>query len=123
MGSRSSRSPDGHHSRGPGRRPAFAGVGLVDLTGPECVAFEQEFAAWVGAREAVAVSSCTAALELSLRALDLPAGARVLMPTITFCGVASAVIHAGLVPVLADVDPFTATMSPATASAASPGGR
>ena len=87
-------------------------------TGPECVAFEQEFAAWVGAREAVAVSSCTAALELSLRALDLPAGARVLVPTVTFCGVASAVLHAGLVPVLADVDPLTATMSPATASAA-----
>ena len=87
-------------------------------TGPECVAFEQEFAAWVGAREAVAVSSCTAGLELSLRALDLPAGARVLVPTITFCGVASAVLHAGLVPVLADVDPLTATMSPATASAA-----
>jgi dTDP-4-amino-4,6-dideoxygalactose transaminase len=87
-------------------------------TGPECVAFEQEFAAWVGAREAVAVSSCTAALELSLRALDLPAGARVLVPTITFCGVASAVLHAGLVPVLADVDPLTATMSPATASTA-----
>jgi perosamine synthetase len=87
-------------------------------TGPECVAFEQEFAAWVGAREAVAVSSCTAGLELSLRVLDLPAGARVLVPTITFCGVASAVLHAGLVPVLADVDPMTATMSPATASAA-----
>jgi perosamine synthetase len=87
-------------------------------TGPECVAFEQEFAAWVGAREAVAVSSCTAALELSLRALNLPAGARVLVPTITFCGVASAVLHAGLVPVLADVDPLTATMSPATATLA-----
>ena len=87
-------------------------------TGPECVAFEQEFAAWVGAREAVAVSSCTAALELSLRALNLPAGARVLVPTITFCGVASAVLHAGLVPVLADVDPLTATVSPATATLA-----
>ena len=41
---------------------------------------------------------------------------------ITFCGVASAVLHAGLVPVLADVDPLTATMSPATAVRRCPGG-
>ena len=58
-------------------------------TGPECVAFEQEFAAWVGAREAVAVSSCTAAIELSLRALDLPAGPGCWCRPITFCGVAT----------------------------------
>ena len=83
-------------------------------TGPECLAFEEEFATWVGARNAVAVSSCTAGLELSLRALGLPDRARVLVPAITFCGAANAVLHAGLVPVLADVDPGTSTVSPAT---------
>ena len=87
-------------------------------TGPECAAFEDEFADWVRAEQAVAVSSCTAALELSLLALHLPSDARVLVPAITFCGAVGAIIHAGLVPVLVDVDPDTGTVSPATCAAA-----
>lgn len=87
-------------------------------TGPECAAFEEEFAAWVKAEHAVSVSSCTAALELSLLSLHLPRDARVLVPAITFCGVVGAIIHAGLVPVLVDVDPETGTVSPATCAAA-----
>ncbi|MGW2519702.1 DegT/DnrJ/EryC1/StrS family aminotransferase [Streptomyces sp. NPDC001617] len=82
-------------------------------TGPETVAFEREFASYVGAAHAVAVSSCTAALELALRALELPAGAAVLVPAVTFCGAAQAVLHAGLRPVLVDVDPRTAMVTPA----------
>lgn len=88
-------------------------------TGPECAAFEEEFASWLGAEEAVAVSSCTAAIELSLRAMHLPAKSRVLVPAITFCGVAGAVQHAGHVAVLVDVDPCSGTVSPATVSQAS----
>ena len=65
-------------------------------TGPECAAFEDEFATYVGAQHAVTVSSCTAGLELALRALHLPAGSQVLVPTITFCGAVEAVVHAGL---------------------------
>ncbi len=65
---------------------------------------EGEFAAAMGTRFALAVSSCSAALFLSLRALDLPAGARVLIPAFTFAAVPSAVIHAGCEPVLAEVD-------------------
>ena len=87
-------------------------------TGPECVAFEEEFAAWVGAEHAVSVSSCTAAVELALRSLHLPATAKVLIPTITFCGVVSAIAHAGLTPVLVDVDPETGQVSPAACQAA-----
>lgn len=87
-------------------------------TGPECAAFEYEFAAWVGAEHAVAVSSCTVAIELALRALHLPYGAKVLVPTITFCGAVSAVVHAGLTPVLVDADPTTGMVSPATCAAA-----
>lgn len=87
-------------------------------TGPECAAFEEELAAWLGVPHAVSVSSCTAALELGFRAMRLPAGARVLVPAITFCGAVEAVVHAGLVPVLADVDALTGQMSPATAAAA-----
>lgn len=82
-------------------------------TGPQTQLFESEFAAHVGARHAVAVSSCTAALELSLRALRLPPGGLVLVPDITFCGAAQAILHAGLRPVLVDVDPDTAMPTPA----------
>ena len=73
-------------------------------TGPEVAAFENDFAAAVGAAKAVAVSSCTAAMELSLRALRLPPGAPVLTPTLTFCGAVHAIVHAGLRPVLVDID-------------------
>jgi perosamine synthetase len=76
-------------------------------TGPEVGEFEREFADWVGAEYAVAISSCTAAIELSLRALRLPAGARVLTSTMTFCGAIHAIVHAGLRPVLVDVNPDT----------------
>lgn len=64
---------------------------------------EQEFADLLGARYALAVSSCSAALFLSLKALDLPRGARVLIPAFTFAAVPSAVIHADCVPVLCEV--------------------
>lgn len=64
---------------------------------------EREFAAFIGARFALALSSCSAALFLSLKALDLPRGARVLIPGFTFAAVPSAVVHADCVPVLAEV--------------------
>jgi dTDP-4-amino-4,6-dideoxygalactose transaminase len=73
-------------------------------TGAECAAFEGEFADYLGVRHVVAVSSCTAALELSLRALRLPAGSAVLTPSLTFCGAVAAILHAGLRPVLVDID-------------------
>jgi len=65
---------------------------------------EAEFAAMMGVRYALAVSSCSAALFLSLRALDLPRGAKVLVPAFTFAAVPSAVVHAECVPVLVEVD-------------------
>lgn len=64
---------------------------------------EEEFAALLGAKYALAVSSCSAALFLSLKALDLPRGARVLIPAFTFAAVPSAVVHADCVPVLVEV--------------------
>jgi len=64
---------------------------------------EAEFAALIGSRYALAVSSCSAALFLSLKALGLPRGARVLVPAFTFAAVPSAVLHADLVPVLVEV--------------------
>lgn len=64
---------------------------------------EQEFAALLGSKYALAVSSCSAALFLSLKALDLPRDARVMIPGFTFAAVPSAVIHADCVPVLCEV--------------------
>ena len=87
-------------------------------SGQHVVEFEREFAAYLGVEHAVAVSSCTAAIELSLRALDLPPGSKVLTSTTTFCGAASAIIHAGHVAVLADVDELSAMPSPETVAAA-----
>jgi dTDP-4-amino-4,6-dideoxygalactose transaminase len=64
---------------------------------------EAEFAELLGSRYALAVSSCSAALFLSLKALDLPRGARVLIPAFTFAAVPSAVVHADCLPVLVEV--------------------
>ncbi len=64
---------------------------------------EQEFAELMGSRYALAVASCSAALFLALKALDLPRGAEVLIPAFTFAAVPSAVVHADCVPVLVEV--------------------
>lgn len=83
-------------------------------TGPQTEAFEDELAAFLGARHVVAVSSCTAAIELALRALKLPAGALVLTPSLTFCGAVQAIVHAGLRPTFVDVDDATLVPTPQT---------
>ena len=91
--------------------------------GAESVAFEDEFAAWLGAPHAVAVSSCTAAIQMALTALDLPPGSPVLTPTLTFCGAVQAIVHARLRPVLIDADSRTLAVSPdGVAAAAKRGG-
>ena len=64
---------------------------------------ESEFAEMMGVKYALAVSSCSAALFLSLKALDLPRDARVLIPGFTFGAVPSAVVHADCKPVLCEV--------------------
>jgi dTDP-4-amino-4,6-dideoxygalactose transaminase len=68
----------------------------------------------------VTLSNATAALEMTLAALALPAGSRVLLPAFTFPATATAVLRAGLVPVLADVDATTWTLTPELARAALP---
>ncbi|MEM1374109.1 MAG: aminotransferase class I/II-fold pyridoxal phosphate-dependent enzyme [Pseudomonadota bacterium] len=64
---------------------------------------EEAFAAKMGVNYAVAVASCSSALFLSLKALGLPRGARVLIPAFTFAAVPSAVVHADCVPILVEV--------------------
>jgi perosamine synthetase len=76
-------------------------------TGPMVVDFEKAFADLVGAEHAVAVASCTAAIEIALRALRLRPGAKVLTSTMTFCGAVHAIVHAGYEPILVDVNART----------------
>lgn len=81
-------------------------------TGPKVAKFENDFRDYKGARNAVAVSSCTAALHLSALAAGVGAGDEVVTTPMTFCSTVNAIIHAGATPVLADVDPVTMNISP-----------
>ncbi|MCA9246206.1 MAG: DegT/DnrJ/EryC1/StrS family aminotransferase [Planctomycetales bacterium] len=74
-------------------------------TGPRTRQFESEFATAVGAKHAVAVNSCTAALHLAVESLGLGPGHAVLVPTMTFAATAEVVRYQGAVPVLVDCDP------------------
>jgi dTDP-4-amino-4,6-dideoxygalactose transaminase len=66
--------------------------------------FERAFADLHGAADAVAVSSATAALQLSLAAFDVGAGAEVLVPSMSFVATAATVVHAGATPVFVDIE-------------------
>jgi dTDP-4-amino-4,6-dideoxygalactose transaminase len=77
-------------------------------SGPQVQRFESEFAAAVGARHALAVNSCTAALHLAVEALGLKPGEGVLVPTMTFAATAEVVRYQGALPILVDCDPVTA---------------
>lgn len=79
-------------------------------TGPITKRFEEDFATAVGARHAVAVNSCTAALHLAVNALDLRPGDGVLVPTMTFAATAEVIRYQRAVPVLVDCDPDTGHM-------------
>ena len=81
-------------------------------TGPKVAHFEEDFRAYKGARYAVAVNSCTAALHLSMLAASLKQGDEVITTAMTFCATVNAIIHAGATPVLADIDPVTMNIDP-----------
>jgi dTDP-4-amino-4,6-dideoxygalactose transaminase len=80
--------------------------------GPKTIEFEQNFASYVGARHAIGVSSCTAALHLALEADGLQPGDEVLVPTTTFTATAEVVVYFKAIPVLVDVDPITLCIDP-----------
>lgn len=80
--------------------------------GPEVAAFEREFANFVGAEYACAVSSCTTALHLALLAAGVGEGDEVITVSHTFIATANAIRYCGAVPVFVDVDPSTFNMDP-----------
>lgn len=84
-------------------------------TGPKALEFERDFAAYVGAKHAVAVNSCTAALQLAMDAIGLKPGEEVLVPTYTFTATAEVVTYFGARPVLCDVAPGEFNIDPSDA--------
>lgn len=80
--------------------------------GPNVDEFEKEIAFKVGANEAVAVSSGTAAIHLALSLLDVKKGDKVFCSTLTFVASANPIIYQGAQPVFIDSEPDTWNMSP-----------
>jgi perosamine synthetase len=86
-------------------------------SGPAVEAFEEAVAAYVGSRQAVAVSSGTAALHAAVAAAGIGPGDEVILPPITFVASANAVVYQGATPVFADVDPETLLLDPVSVEA------
>jgi dTDP-4-amino-4,6-dideoxygalactose transaminase len=81
--------------------------------GPRTLQFERDFAAYTGARHAIGVNSCTAALHLALIAAGVGPGDEVITTPLTFAATANVIIHQGATPVFADVDRRTQNLDPA----------
>lgn len=88
------------------------------IMGPEVRAFEEAFAIWCQARYAIGISSGTAAIELTLRALGIGSGDEVITTPFTFIATAEAISATGATPVFADIDPATYNLNPAAVEAA-----
>ena len=87
-------------------------------TGPRVARFEEEFRAYVDAQHALALSSCTAALHLSMIAAGVGAGDEVITTPHTFAATANAIVHTGAVPVFVDVERRSQNIDPAAIEAA-----
>lgn len=88
------------------------------VLGPEVEAFESAAADYLGTEHAVGVASGTDALQLALEALGVGEGDEVITSPFTFFATVEAILHAGAVPVLADIDPASYALDPAAAEAA-----
>lgn len=86
--------------------------------GPEVAAFESEFAQFVGAPHACAVSNCTTALHLALLVAGVKPGSEVVTVSHSYIATANSVRYCGATPVFVDVDPRTFNMDPALAEQA-----
>lgn len=80
--------------------------------GPRTIKFEQAFAEYLGAKHAIAVNSCTAALHVSLLTQNIGPGDEVITTPMTFASTASTILHCGAKPVFADIDYRTGCIDP-----------
>jgi dTDP-4-amino-4,6-dideoxygalactose transaminase len=88
------------------------------ILGPEVEAFEREWAAYLGVRQAIGVANGTEAITIALRALGVGPGDEVVVPSFTFWASAEAIPPTGATPVFCDVDPDTMCVTAATVKAA-----
>ena len=86
--------------------------------GPKVIQFEQDFAAYTGAKYAISTSSCTSALHLSLIASGVSEGDEVITTALTFGATANSIVHQGAIPRFADIDPVTMNLDPEAAERA-----
>jgi dTDP-4-amino-4,6-dideoxygalactose transaminase len=103
------------HDLGQAELDAVAEVlsGPILTTGEWVARFEQRFADYLGARHALAVTSCTGALHLSLLALGVKPGDEVITTPMTFIATATAIMEAGAKPVFVDAEPETGNLDAA----------
>lgn len=87
-------------------------------TGKRVEQFETMVADYVGAKHAIATTSCTTALHLALIAAGVNLGDEVICPSFSFIATANAILYAGATPVFVDIDPITYNISPALVEAA-----
>lgn len=85
-------------------------TGWISSEGPFVKEFEEKFSQRVGRKYGIAVSNGSAALDVAVKALRLPGGSEVIMPAFTIISCASAILRAGLMPVLVDADSATWNM-------------
>jgi perosamine synthetase len=97
------------------KRPILAGW---VTQGPEVAAFEQEFAAYVGAEHACAVSNCTTALHLALLAVGVKPGDEVITVSHSYIATANSIRYCGATPVFVDIEPQTYNINPVLIEAA-----
>lgn len=83
--------------------------------GPKVKEFEEKFAEYTGARYAVAISNCTAALHLSMIVSEIGAGDEVICPSMSYIATANSIRYTGATPVFAEVDPVNFNLDPADA--------
>ena len=81
-------------------------------SGPETIAFEKEFADFIGCKYACAVNNGTAALNLALLAVGIGSGDEVITTPMTFVATANAILSCGATPVFADIDEQTFNLCP-----------
>lgn len=118
------KSEDGRYPRIPFHVPSIGEEEIAEVvetlrsgwltTGPKVRRFEEAFAAYVGARHAIAVNSGTAALHLALEAVGIGPGDEVILPTYTFAATGEVVAYLGARPILADCRLDTLNIDAAT---------
>jgi perosamine synthetase len=86
--------------------------------GPRVLEFEKQFAEFVGAKHAIAVSSCTTALHLAFIGANLGPGDEVLCPSLSFIATANSIRYVGATPIFVDIDPVTFNLDPKKIEAA-----